>query len=146
MRIDNYDPKQLFKSIALPIELGGTSAVTPEQAAENLQIYLRSRLNTSGSIVRKERTGVISPKLYPAGLGGGGIVNLYGPTFMRVNETINLKITNFSSFVAYNIETTDLEASRIGETIYVTAKKVSEDSKIRVNGNDYPILVLDAVG
>ena len=28
MRIDNYDPKQLFKSVALPIELGVQRALS----------------------------------------------------------------------------------------------------------------------
>lgn len=144
MRIDNYDPKQLFKNVALPIEFGGTAAITPEQAAENLQIYLRSKLNAPGFIARKERTGIVNPSLYPDGLGGGGIVNLYGPTFMKVGETISLKITNFNSFTNYKIETVDVDATRTDDVIYVTATMVSSISKIRVNGYDYPILTLAA--
>lgn len=146
MRLDNYDPKQLFKNVALPIELGGTAAITPEQAAENLQIYLRSNLNKPGFLARKERTGIINPSMYPEGLGGGGVVNLYGPTFMKLGETISLKITNFNSFTNYKIETVDVEASRTDDVIYVTAIKVSNIAKIRVNGNDYPILTLDTEG
>lgn len=118
---------------------GGTGSSTPDGALTALDAVPASLIDKPGGVLsldsnRKLKSDVI------AGLSVSG-VSIDGPTSMSINQSLPFTITDYDSFLTYNIVAIGGSVSRSGDTITYTAPSSAGPSGFTINGKTISVAV-----
>ena len=120
---------------------GGTSATTAAAALSNLGGIAASDVGGQTGLVMLNAEG---------GLDGGLIAStassltLDGPAYIYAGSTYTFTISNYDSFVTYNVTADGGTVSRVGSQITYTAGVILGNKSITINERVVPLVILSA--
>ena len=118
---------------------GGTGSSTPDGALTALDAVPASLIDKPGGVLSLDSSGKLKPDVI-AGLSISG-VSIDGPTSMSINQSLPFTITDYDSFLTYNIAAIGGSVSRSGDTITYTAPSSAGPSGFTINGKTISVAV-----
>lgn len=93
---------------SLPIENGGTSARSPEQAAANLGLVSVDQVDQQDGIALLSNTANVQRKNYPLSLSDTSLPVFFGDHVFFLDASLVIQIVNYDSTIAYVFDTTQM--------------------------------------
>lgn len=118
---------------------GGTGSSTPDGALTALDAVPASLIDKPGGVLSLDSSRKLKPDVI-AGLSVSG-VSIDGPTSMSINQSLPFTITDYDSFLTYNIAAIGGSVSRSGDTITYTAPSSAGPSGFTINGKTISVAV-----
>lgn len=135
-----YRKNETDRNTSLPVNLGGLGSNNLIDGAKNIGLLTKDMLDVPNGVAVKNSSGKIKLENIPSGLINRAI-NLKGPTETFINTSIDLEITDYDSFLDYNLEVDTGFASRKDNIITYTAAEEAGYMSLSVNDILFPILV-----
>lgn len=142
MRNENYSVDDNIKNYSLQIINGGHGEVTKPAALEVLDALTKESQGVPNGYLGLDEDGYVDIKHFPTAVGGAASINLYGPTSMRLGDSVLVEITNYDHFTTYEIESNNLLVERDRHSILITANSGIQNCWFSVNGSVYPMEIL----
>lgn len=120
----------------LPIEKGGTAAMTTQKAAQNLGLVTNAMKGQPGGPVPLDSNGKVPLANLPSNLASGAI-NLQANFEIAINSTVQFTITDYDSFKNYTVTSNVGLVVRTNDVISYTAPATPQTMTLTVNGRQF---------
>lgn len=118
---------------------GGTGGTTVLDAVSNLGGISIDKLGVLNGIAVTDNDGILVNNLIPPGFGNK--VKITGPLSVPTNSVTTFNITNYNSFLTYNIHVNNGHISRSNDIITFTAPSSVGSTIITVNNRTIVISI-----
>lgn len=127
----------------LPLEQGGTGAMSLVEAASNLKLVTKDQIGKPGGPIALGPTGKIPGTSFPE-IVGTNRVSLQGNFLVVTNETVEWTITDYDSFKDNKVSALLGTISLAGNKITYKAPANIGTEKVNVNGREISFAVLSS--
>lgn len=136
-----FKPQQ-SSAEAVPIEQGGTGAVSAKEARQNLVILGVDELNKPNGAIARDAQGFLSKDVFPPEIADPSIPSLFGPSTVVTETTVQFLITNFDSAAIYTAVGVGGVLTRNVDLLEFKAGINAGSGAIIINGRTYPITLV----
>lgn len=135
-----YQPAIDYSQGAVPIDNGGSSAKKQNLAVQYLGLLSQSLVGVPFGAVDLDASGMIKNASFPDVMLSE-VINLSGPSSLKVNEVGQYTITDFDSQRTYALAAVAGVVSRVNEVITYTAPDSMGTYGFSLNGKTYGIVI-----
>lgn len=135
-----YQPAIDYSQGAVPIDNGGSSAKKQNLAVQYLGLLSQSLVGVPFGAVDLDASGMIKNASFPDVMLSE-VINLSGPSSLKVNEVGQYTITDFDSQRTYALAAVAGVVSRVNEAITYTAPDSMGTYGFSLNGKTYGIVI-----
>lgn len=126
---------------SLPIENGGTSARSPEQAAENIGLVSTDQVDQRDGIALLSSTNNVQRKNYPLSLSDTSLPVFFGDHAFYLDEEMTIQITNYDGLNTYTIDASRMQNTTCvmdGDQITLySSNDIAGMQVLVINGREY---------
>ena len=135
-----YQPAIDYSQGAVPIDNGGSSAKKQNLAVQYLGLLSQNLVGVPFGAVDLDASGMIKNASFPDVMLSE-VINLSGPSSLKVNEVGQYTITDFDSQRTYALAAVAGVVSRVNEVITYTAPDSMGTYGFSLNGKTYGIVI-----